>query len=1119
MGSDIARVSFDPSRRWRAVIAQQGRVTVEADWNEAQAIAAAQSRAQLLDVIGTSGTPDDGYRLLPPPSPPAAGSPTDLTIQHGTFYVGGARVELDADAPIGAQPDWRDFPAEPAAADQPAPSAPPQTGNELVYLLLREQEVSAVEDSALREIALGGPDTGQRTRILQRVLRHPTTADTWADGWADAGKSWAANGYALDPATLKLESAARLQVSFTSVTPPSACQPDALGGYLGAENQLIRVQICQVQNGNPVVVWGYDNASFLYRVTTATPDTTSGTTTLTLASTPVDTYHQPQPGQVVEVLTSAVQLPASPSASPTPPPPDAIASSSGVVAALTADGGYNPDNGTVVLGTALTAPFGTADTPVLFLRVWQGQATCTPGVPTVLGDTGLQVTLTTAAPPATPTATPPATPPATPTATPPATPTATAAAFHVGDHWLIAVRPAAPVQVYPARLLTPQPPDGPLLWATPLALVTWASGAATVADDARPAFGTLASLTRDNDYIAVSASDVDGGSGLQALVDSSASRPAATIRLLPGTYQLPSTLTIGPASIGLTIDGGGGAAQLVPGDNASAFAAGLILVNGSTEVVLRGLTLNLPLAPTTVPAAVISPLSGTPAQAVVQNAFGTPPQVSFGIQAVDAQDLTIDDCTFSYSAGTASLVAAGIFAGTGLRGLRVTGCQFLAAQPQALPFADLAAGNPTSGPYQVMTGFLQVPVAAPAGTSTTLLSPSASASASFTQPWLHDSRLADNLFEGLTVPVVSLSQLGTVFLTGNTVRASYGGFWLVSSADLASMYQAVLGPLGYNTSATLPTAIYGPLIDRIFVLVTAVGRSMTYQPPVPPAPNPSALARLGTVLGTQRVQTTMTELAVQHALRPEQAEQPPAGEAAEDAPVAHLENLGSVTATSVPGKTVTSISPTSLTSPIRFGNLNPVSVLPSLPILPISVTPVSPLPPPAPTDYTVRAAADVGTSLVLRLAISGNQIDAVIANSYSGAWPILVDQAATPGSALVSENRIRSRVPMGAAAWLANLVECVVTGNTIHNEAIASSQVTPLAFPYSILAVPIPAAPAGAVPTATTSLVVSGNVLVGGPMQALPRPAVAAPMNDWGVFNTIVTFTPPTSAPVPASSP
>jgi len=312
----------------------------------------------------------------------------------------------------------------------------------------------------------------------------------------------------------------------------------------------------------------------------------------------------------------------------------------------------------------------------------------------------------------------------------------------------------------------------------------------------------------------------------------------------------------------------------------------------------------------------------------------------------------------------------------------------------------------------------------------------------------------------------------------------------------------------------LPTAIYGPLIDRIFVLVTAVGRSMTYQPPVPPAPNPSALARLGTVLGAQRVQTTMTELAVQHALRPEQAEQPPAGEAAGDAPVAHVENLGSVIATPAPGKTVTSISPT---SPIRFGNLGPVSVLPSLPIVPISVTPVAPLPPPAPADYTVKAAADVGTSLVLRLAISGNQIDAVIANSYSGAGLILVDQAAAPGSVLVSDNRIRSRVPMGAAAWLTSLVECLVTGNTIRNEAIASSQGTPLAFPYSILAIPIPGTPAGAVPAATTDLVVSGNVLVGGPMQALPRLAVAAPMNDWGVFNTVVTFSPPTPAPAPAS--
>ena len=106
---------------------------------------------------------------------------------------------------------------------------------------------------------------------------------------------------------------------------------------------------------------------------------------------------------------------------------------------------------------------------------------------------------------------------------------------------------------------------------------------------------------------------------------------------------------------------------------------------------------------------------------------------------------------------------------------------------------------------------------------------------------------------------------------------------------------------------------------------------------------------------------------------------------------------------------------------------------------------------------------------------------------------------------------------MGAAAWLTNLVECVLTGNTIRNEATIVSQGTPLAFPYSILV--IPGTPTDAVSTATLGLVVSGNVLVGATMQALPRPAVAAPMNDWGVFNTVVPFNPPTPTPTPSPGP
>ena len=39
MASDRARISFDPTRDYRTVLAQQGRVTLEADVNEAGLIA------------------------------------------------------------------------------------------------------------------------------------------------------------------------------------------------------------------------------------------------------------------------------------------------------------------------------------------------------------------------------------------------------------------------------------------------------------------------------------------------------------------------------------------------------------------------------------------------------------------------------------------------------------------------------------------------------------------------------------------------------------------------------------------------------------------------------------------------------------------------------------------------------------------------------------------------------------------------------------------------------------------------------------------------------------------------------------------------------------------------
>ncbi|HWD09488.1 MAG TPA: DUF6519 domain-containing protein, partial [Actinomycetota bacterium] len=105
MGSDRARVSYDPTRKWRGLVAQQGRVSLEADWNEAAAIEAAGDRAVTLDVVGPVGTPDNGYAVSARPTGSPPGSTVDLTVGAGTLYLGGERLDLDGPVDLASQPD------------------------------------------------------------------------------------------------------------------------------------------------------------------------------------------------------------------------------------------------------------------------------------------------------------------------------------------------------------------------------------------------------------------------------------------------------------------------------------------------------------------------------------------------------------------------------------------------------------------------------------------------------------------------------------------------------------------------------------------------------------------------------------------------------------------------------------------------------------------------------------------------------------------------------------------------------------------------------------------------------------------------------------------------------
>ena len=92
MKADLSRNTFDPKKYYTKVIMQQGRVQVDADWNEQQAIDQYRIETEAKDVIGLCGAPmnNDGFKI-------SVQANNTLLIGKGRFYVDGILCENDAD--------------------------------------------------------------------------------------------------------------------------------------------------------------------------------------------------------------------------------------------------------------------------------------------------------------------------------------------------------------------------------------------------------------------------------------------------------------------------------------------------------------------------------------------------------------------------------------------------------------------------------------------------------------------------------------------------------------------------------------------------------------------------------------------------------------------------------------------------------------------------------------------------------------------------------------------------------------------------------------------------------------------------------------------------------------
>jgi hypothetical protein len=240
MKGDFTRHTFHPRRHFTTVRMQQGRVQLDADWNEQADLGLYRDETEATDVIGHCGGPLDAgafgvildLNALDPAEKAylAALDPAynaivagDFVLTPGRYYVDGILCESEHAVPYTRQPDLPGL----AAVDVS------KKGFTIVYLDVWQRHQTYLDEPLLRETALGGPDTATRTRTVWQV--RTVFAGTKAITCADEPQPYLD---AISDGTGVLSARAKREEET-----PDPCIVPASAGYTGLENQLYRIEI------------------------------------------------------------------------------------------------------------------------------------------------------------------------------------------------------------------------------------------------------------------------------------------------------------------------------------------------------------------------------------------------------------------------------------------------------------------------------------------------------------------------------------------------------------------------------------------------------------------------------------------------------------------------------------------------------------------------------------------------------------------------------------------------------------------------------------------------------------------------------------------------------------
>jgi hypothetical protein len=410
---DFTRDSFHPEKHFSRVLMQQGRVQLDADWNEQSSILLHYLRSLGADMIGPFGGPaaegglaGNGFSVsiqknlagdftigrghyyvegilceLNPPAVPITLNGQDVTLLNtdlpgAQFQVGqwveifddgnkfpnqyfqvtkvtGNSLTLDPAPPAFQIPKLRHAVTYTTQPDLPLAAGSDITNECLVYLDVWERHITWLEDASCREVALGGPDTATRAKIVWQVKVNPVKLGLDNNNKVDnfTWRKYVSDN--LQPANRGLLKA-WLQPQ-TASTDPCTISPSS--SYRGAENQLYRVEINNPFSGKvtdptlPTATfkWSRENGTVCSPILQLA--TNSGQTTITLANLGRDEklgFHEADWAEIVDDISVLRNQPGT----------------------LLKVVGVDSSKKTVTLGGTLTGTVGTDSTRHPLLRRW-----------------------------------------------------------------------------------------------------------------------------------------------------------------------------------------------------------------------------------------------------------------------------------------------------------------------------------------------------------------------------------------------------------------------------------------------------------------------------------------------------------------------------------------------------------------------------------------------------------------------------------------------------------------------------------------------------------------------------------------------------------------------------